>query len=183
MGISRPWRSVTVLFEGFPRVLERTALRPGRWFVAADGLRPVLCFATDVAEGGDPVTLTFGAPRVETVEVGTIGLSALSGPFATVEDTVVFAPGLLDGSPTLIAPARRTFRSGSLLRLRSGELGIGFVTGLKGELAVVSLNSGQRADGFELVFERWSLSLRRGAVETLIGHFKPIHSIGDRRWL
>lgn len=174
---------MTVLFEGFPRTLERTALRPGRWFVAAEGLRPILCFATDVSDGEDTLALTFGAPHVETVEVVPTPVGTLGGPFATVEDEIVFAPGLIEGAPTLIAPSRRTFRSGSLLRLRSGDLGIGFVTSRNGEMVIVSLGTGQRAEGFDLVFERWSLSLRRGGAETLIGYFKPLHSISDRRWL
>lgn len=174
---------MTVLFEGFPRTLERTALRPGRWFVAAEGLRPILCFATEARDGDDVLALTFGAPHVETVEVVPAAIGALGGPFATVEDEIVFAPGLVEGAPTLIAPSRRTFKSGSLLRLRSGDLGIGFVASRNGEMVIVSLSTGQRAEGFDLVFERWSLSLRRGNAETLIGYFKPLHSISDRRWL
>ena len=38
-------------FKGFPRALERSAIRPGRWFVAARGARAVLCFATDLKIG------------------------------------------------------------------------------------------------------------------------------------
>ena len=174
---------MTVTFEGFPRTLERAALRPGRWFVAAEGLRPILCFATEVTEGDDTLVLTFGAPHVETVEFASVPLNSLTGPFATVEDEIVFAPGLSEGAPTLIAPTRRTFRSGSLLRLRSGDLGIGFVTSRNGEMAAASLTTGQRAEGFDLVFERWSLSLRRREAETLIGYFKPLASFNDRKWI
>lgn len=174
---------MTVLFEGFPRTLERTALRPGRWFVAADGLRPVLCFATERGVGEDMVVLTFSAPRVEVIEVNAITLAALAGPFATPEDEIVFAPGSLEGAPTLIAPTRRTFRSGSLLRLRSGDLGIGFTVDRSGEMLVVSLHTGQKADGFDLVFERWSLSMRRAGVETLLGYFKPMQALADRKWV
>jgi hypothetical protein len=174
---------VTVLFEGFPRTLERNALRPGRWFVAADGLRPTLCFATERGQGEDMVILTFSAPRVEMIDVAATTLAALAGPFATVEDEVVFAPGMLDGAPTLIAPSRRNFRSGSLLRLRSGDLGIGFVTDRSGEMLIVSLNTGERVEGFDLVFDRWSLSLRRGGADTLLGYFKPMQSFSDRKWV
>jgi hypothetical protein len=46
---------------------------------------------------------------------------------------------------------------------------------------MVSLSTGQRAEAFDLVFERWSLSLRRGGVETLIGAFKPSPHLADRR--
>lgn len=174
---------MTVLFEGFPRTLERTALRPGRWFVAADGLRPTLCFATERGQGEETVILMFSAPRVEVIEVSATTLGALAGPFATVEDEVVFAPGTADGAPTLIAPSRRNFRTGCLLRLRSGDLGIGFVTDRSGEMLVVSLHTGERVEGFDLVFDRWSLSLRRSGVDTLLGYFKPHQSFADRKWV
>ena len=81
----------------------------------------------------------------------------------------------------LVAPARRAFRSGSLLRLRSGDLGVGFAAPAGGELVIVSLTTGHQADGFELVFDRWSLLLRRGAAETLIGYMKPVANLADRR--
>ncbi|MDP3658589.1 hypothetical protein [Phenylobacterium sp.] len=172
---------MTVSFEGFPRTLDRAALRPGRWFVAAEGLRAVLCLATDVVDGPDQLALTFSATGVEAIEFTATPLSALAGPFGTLEDEIVFAPGLADGRPVLIAPTRRAFRSGSLLRLRSGDLGVGFAAPAGGDLVIVSLSTGLRADGFELVFERWSLSLRRGAAESLIGYFKPVANFADRR--
>jgi|GEM_PF-1109873 len=165
---------MSVYFEGFPRVLNRSALRPGRWFVATDGLRPILCFATEVVDPADPLALSFGAPKVEIIEVAPTLISGLSGPFATVEDEVVFAPGLSgEQRPLLIPPTRRSFRSGSLLRLLSGDLGIGFAPKPNAPLVIVSLSTGERADGFDLVFERWSLALRRGGKETLLGYFKP----------
>ncbi len=172
---------MTVSFEGFPRILERTALRPGRWFVAADGARPLLCLVTALESRGDPVTLAFAATGVEVVDIAVVGLSALSGPYCTVEDEVVFAPGLAEGRPMLSAPLRRAFRAGALLRLRNGDLGIGFVTEPDGAAAIVSLANGQPAEGFDLVFERWSLSLRRAGLQTLIGHFKPLSSLSQRR--
>lgn len=171
-----------VSFEGFPRTLAENALRPGRWFVAAEGLRPVLCLATDVTEGDEDIVLTFSAPAVEMINFTPLPLSQLSPPFGSVEDEIVFAPGLLEGAPTLVAPSRRTFASGSLLRLRSGDVGIGFVTTRGGAMHIVSLTSGLRAEGFELVFERWSLTLRRNGVQTLLGYFKPLHAFSDRKW-
>ncbi len=171
--------AMVVTFEGFPRTLERSALRPGRWFVAADGLRPILCFATDVPDTDDTLALTFGAPRVELIDFAHIPLRQLAGPFATVEDEIVFAPGLTDRT-MLAAPTRRAFASGTLLRLRNGDLGIGFA--LKGgQPVIVSLATGERSEGFDLVFERWTLSVRRGGAEALIGAFRPLGSYGDER--
>jgi len=31
-----------------------------------------------------------------------------------------------------------------------------------------------RAEGYDLVFDRWTLSLRRGAAELLVGAYRPI---------
>jgi hypothetical protein len=172
---------MTVSFEGFPRTLERSALRPGRWFLAADGMRALLCLVTDVADGTDLAVLTFGAAGVEQLQFGVTALGSLAGPFSTVDDEMVFAPGAGDGRPMLAPPIRRAFRSGSLLRLRSGDLGVGFAANRGGHLVVVSLNTGARAEAFDLVFERWSLSLRRGGAETLIGSFKPLQTFSDRK--
>jgi hypothetical protein len=172
---------MTVSFEGFPRTLERSALRPGRWFVAAEGARPLLCLVTGVEADNDLVAITFGTSAVEVVQFGVTRLAALEGPFGTVEDEIVFSPGLTEGRPTLTPPVRRAFRAGSLLRLRNGDLGVGFGVEPQGLLAIVSLQTGQRAEGFDLVFERWSLSLRRGGAETLLGFFKPLASVVERR--
>jgi hypothetical protein len=172
---------MTVSFEGFPRVLERSALRPGRWFAAADGLKALICLATDVEDGQDHLVLAFSPTGVEQLEVGVTTIGGLAGPFGTLEDEVVFAPGAGDGRPLLAAPVRRAFRSGSLLRLRNGDLGVGFAANPGGHLIMVSLSTGQRAEAFDLVFERWSLSLRRGGVETLVGAFKPSPSLADRK--
>lgn len=169
-----------VSFEGFPRTLDRSALKPGRWFVAADGLRPVLCLATDILHKDEPLAVTFTAPKVETLEVEAVPHGIFAPPFASVEDDVVFAPGVGEQKPTLVAPVRRTVRHGSLARLRSGDLGIAFAPP-GGGVAVVSLTSGLRSDGHDLVFERWSMMLRRGAVETLVGSFKPTPRLADDR--
>lgn len=172
---------MAVSFEGFPQVLERSALRPGRWFVAAEGLRPILCLATEVMDPKNPVALTFGSPRVEQVEVESELIAVLPGPFATVADEVVFTPGLGDHRPQLIAPTRRSLRNGCLLRLKSGDLGIAFTLKAGGELMIVSLSTGERAEAFDLVFDRWSLGLRRGATERLIGYFKPLSPFAEER--
>ena len=58
-----------VYFEGFPRVVEREAMKPGRWFVAAEGARPLICFSTEEGgEGGERLILTFGTTRPETLD-------------------------------------------------------------------------------------------------------------------
>jgi hypothetical protein len=171
---------MTVLYEGFPRVLERSALRPGRWCVAAEGLRPVLCLVTDVESKGELLVVAFGAPKVETIEIEAVRLGDLAGPFGSVEDEMVFAPGFNDQRPTLVAPSRRPVRHGSLVRLRSGDMGVG-CTLPEGGLMVVSLASGMRSEGFELVFERWSLALRRGAAESLVGYFRPTPRLTEDR--
>jgi len=163
-----------VFFEGFPRVVERAALKPGRWFVAAEGARPLICFSTD--EGGEAderLMLTFGTTRPETLDFAATPLKALTGPLATLEHEVVFAPGLAGHSPQLTAPVRRPFRPGTLLRMRNGDLGLGFA-GQAGGLVAVSLATGLRTEGYDLVFDRWTLSLRRGGGELLVGAFRPI---------
>jgi hypothetical protein len=163
-----------VYFEGFPRVVERDAIKPGRWFVAAEGARPLVCFSTEEGgEAGERLILTFGSTRPETLDFATTTLKSLTGPLATLEHEVLFAPGLAGHSPQLTAPIRRPFRPGALLRLKSGDLGLGFA-GAGGGLTAVSLSSGLRAEGYDLVFDRWTLSLRRGATELLIGAYRPI---------
>ncbi|HZZ89749.1 MAG TPA: hypothetical protein VFE13_15585 [Caulobacteraceae bacterium] len=163
-----------VHFEGFPRIIEREAMKPGRWFVAADGARPLICFSTEEGgEGGERLVLTFGATRPETLDFAPTPLKNLIGPLATLEHDVVFAPGLAGHSPQLTAPVRRPFRPGALLRLRNGDLGLGFA-GDAGSLTSVSLATGLRVDGYDLVFDRWTLSLRRAGTELLVGAFRPI---------
>jgi hypothetical protein len=163
-----------VLFEGFPRVVERGALKPGRWFVAAEGARPLICFSTDDGgEADERLILTFGATRPETLDFAATPLKSLTGPLATLEHEVVFAPGLAGHSPQLTAPVRRPFRPGTLLRMRNGDLGLGFAAA-SGGLTAVSLATGLRTEGYDLVFDRWTLSLRRGGGELLVGAFRPI---------
>ena len=162
-----------VSFEGFPRVVDREAMKPGRWFVAADGARPLICFSTEEGEGGERMVLTFGTTRPETLDFAPTTLKSLIGPLATLEHDVVFAPGLAGHSPQLTAPVRRPFRPGALLRMKSGDLGLGFAA-VGGGLIAVSLTSGLRNEGYDLVFDRWTLSLRRGAAELLIGAYRPI---------
>ena len=165
---------MAVLFEGFPRVVDREALKPGRWFVAGEGARPLICFSTDEGEGAERLILTFGSARPETLDFAPAPLKSLTGPLATLEHEAVFTPGLAGQSPQLMAPVRRAFRPGALLRLKSGDLGVGFAAHAGGLLTIISLASGLRAEGFDMVFDRWSLTLRRGASELLVGSFRPV---------
>ncbi len=87
---------------------------------------------------------------------------------------MVFTPGLAKETPQLAAPQRRPFRSGALLRLRNGDLGVGFATPPRATLVVVSLATGHRSEGYDLVFDRWSLFLRKAGAELLVGHFRPV---------
>ena len=162
-----------IAFEGFPRIVERDTLKPGRWFVVAEGARPLVCFSTDEGEGHERLILTFGNTRPEMLDFAPARLGALMGPLASLEHEAVFAPGLPGAGPHLTAPIRRPFRPGALLRLRNGDLGLG-LAGDGGALICISLASGLRAEGYDLVFDRWTLSLRRGGVELLIGAFRPI---------
>lgn len=162
-----------VYFEGFPRIVERAALKPGRWFVAAEGARPLICFSTDEGEDDERLILTFGTTRPEALDFAPAPLKSLTGPLATLEHELVFAPGLAGHSPQLTAPIRRPFRPGALLRMRSGDLGLGFA-GVGGGLTAVSLTSGLKVEGYDLVFDRWTLSLRRAGAELLVGAFRPI---------
>ncbi|MGA0603770.1 hypothetical protein ACO2Q3_23890 [Caulobacter sp. KR2-114] len=173
-------RSASIAFQGFPRILDRADLRAGRWFVAAEDIRPVLCFVTEAVEGDDPIALTFSTARVEQVDFAAIALSRIPAPYCTVEDEIVFTPGLAAPGPLLLAPVRRPFRSGTLLRLRNGDLGVGFAL-RSGELVLVSLDSGAVSEAYDLVFERWTLSVRRDAVTHVIGHFKPLATLAAER--
>ena len=168
---------MAVHFEGFPRVLERTALRAGRWFVATGGRGAALCFMTDLGTGASRTVFTFRTAKLDGLDFMPVQLAELPGTLTTVEDDLVIAPGEGAKTPRLLAPGKRPFLSGSLLRLKNGDLGIGFADRSGGELILVSLISGERAEGFELVFDRWSLSLRRGDIETLVGCFRPSLSV------
>lgn len=162
---------MAVFFEGFPRVLDRSALKPGRWFLASIQRAPLLCFSTDVEIDEKPVVLTFRVAKPEQVEFAPYFLEEITGPITTVEDDLVFSPGDGSGKLQLAAPTKRTFPSGALLRLRNGDLGIGFMTRISRGVTVISLGSGLRSEGFDLVFDRWSLSLRRAGEHASIGRF------------
>lgn len=164
-----------VSFEGFPRTLQRAALRAGRWFVAADGHRALLCLATDAVDADERLAVVFTMTGVEKLDVVAVPISILLEPFGTVEDEVVFAPGQTEGLPMLVPPLRQGFRHGALLRLANGDLGIGVAPRPSSRMLIVSLNSGEQAEAFDLVFERWSLALRRGDAETRLGYFKAHH--------
>jgi len=167
---------MAVYFEGFPRVLDPSALKPGRWFMAASQRAPLLCFSTDVELDGKRVVLTFKFGKAELVEFTPCYLDEITGPLTTVEDDLVFTPGESPDRVQLAAPARRAFPSGALLRLRNGDLGVGFVTRISRGVTVISLATGLRGEGFDLVFDRWSLSLRRGAAHASLGHFKAANA-------
>jgi hypothetical protein len=161
-----------VHFTAFPRVLAAKALKPGRWFMAAGSQGPLLCMLTAIGEEANGLVLTFALGRTDTVEFRTARLGSISPPITTVEDDVVFAPGEGAEKLRLIAGAKKPFPSGSLLRLSNGDMGIGFAEKLNGQLMIVSLTSGAACDGFDLAFDRWSLSLRRGDRQALVGYFK-----------
>ena len=103
---------MAVSFEGFPRVVDRAALRPGRWFVAGEGVRPVICFSTEEGEEDERLVLTFSNARPEALDFAPVLLKTLTGPLATLEHDLVFVPGLPTQGPQLAAPVRRSFRSG-----------------------------------------------------------------------
>lgn len=159
-------------FEGFSRTLDRTSLRPGRWFLASFRRGPTICFVTDVGEGAARTVLTFKPARMDELDFAPVSLSEVLGTLATIEDELVLAPGLGPEAARLVAPDKRPFLSGSLLRLSNGDMGVGYADGVGGELVLVSLSTGERATGFDLVFDRWSLSLRRGASDRLVGYFR-----------
>jgi hypothetical protein len=165
---------MSILFEGFPRILDRSALKPGRWFMAASNKGPLLCLCTDAEIEQGEIVLTFRTGHMDQLEFTPALKKEIGNPVTTIEDDIVFSPGEGAEKLRLLAPTRRPFPSGALLRLRNGEVGIGFGERLGGELMIISLASGLRTDGYELVYERWSLSLRRGTAESLVGHFKGL---------
>jgi hypothetical protein len=161
-----------VHFEGFPRVVAAKALKPGRWFTASTSYGPQLCMRTAVGEDDNALVVMFGLGRTDTVDFRTMRLAAIPSPLTTVEDDVVFAPGEGAEKLRLMAAVKKPFPSGSLLRLSNGDMGIGFAEKLHGQLLIVSLTSGLECEGFDFVFDRWSLMLRRGGHSALVGHFK-----------
>ena len=164
---------MAVAFEGFPRLLARTVLRPGRWFASQSGYTPMLGFMTSVGEGENALILGFRAGKLDRLEFATLRLRDLPGTFSSVEDELVFAPGEISSLPRLVVPLKRPFVSGSLMRLKNGDIGIGFAEQSGGPLVLISLATGEICEGFDMVFDRWSLSLRRGGEVGLIGTFRP----------
>ena len=124
--------------------------------------------------GGEQFSLVlmFGLSKIDSLEFKTARLPSLTGPFSTVEDEMVFAPGEGAEKLRLQAASKKPFPSGSLLRLTNGDMGVGFAEKLNGELLIISLSSGLECEGFDLVFDRWSLTVRRANHEALIGHFR-----------
>jgi hypothetical protein len=172
---------MAVKFEGFAKVVDRSALRPGRWVVAQVSRSAALCFVTAMGEGAERVMLTFRPTGVEEVRFAPMILAEIGGVLTSVEDEMVFAPGGGIQPLGLFAPTRRPFPSGALLRLSSGDLGIGYAGPRLDELNLVSLTTGEPAQGFDLVFERWSLSVRRGEAETFLGRFRHGETQSDLR--
>ena len=133
---------------------------------------PHLCMLTTVGGEIDALVLLFGLGKADTVEFRTARLPTLVGPLSTLEDDVVFEPGEGADKLRLMAGMKKPFPSGALLRLGNGDMGVGFAERLNGQLLVISLSTGDEHDSFDLVFDRWSLSLRRGDRHALVGHFK-----------
>lgn len=162
---------MAVFFEGFPRVLDRSSLKPGRWFLASIDRAPLLCFSTDAEIDGKAVVLSFRLAKPGQIEFAPHFLDDITGIITTVEDDIVFSPGDGSGKLQLAAPTKRAFPSGALLRLRNGDLGIGFMTRISRGVTVISLSTGSQCEGFDLVFDRWSLSLRRAGEHAALGRF------------
>ena len=89
---------MAVFFEGFPRVLDRSALKPGRWFLASVQRAPLLCFSTDAEIEEKPIVLTFRIGKPEQIEFAPYFLDEITGLITTVEDDLVFGPGDGGGS-------------------------------------------------------------------------------------
>jgi hypothetical protein len=163
---------MTTTFLGFPRLIDRRGLKPGRWFLCGDKGAVALCMLTAIGGDLDALVIALSLGRADALEFRTLRLGAVVGPAATVEDELVFTPGEAPERLRPPLPTKRPFPSGSLLRLSSGDMGVGFAETLNGRLFVVSLTPGLDSEGFDLVFERWSLSLRRGSQSALFGHFR-----------
>jgi hypothetical protein len=117
---------MAVRFEGFARVVDRSALRPGRWIGAAIGHTAALCFATAIGEGAARVLLTFRPSRVEEIQFAPLGLSEITGALTSIEDDIVFSAGAGSQPVQLLVASHRAIASGALLRLSNGDLGIGY---------------------------------------------------------
>lgn len=161
-----------VLFSGFSRVIEPRALKPGRWFVAGTVHGTQLCMLTAIGAEHNSLVVMFGLGKLDQIDFRTQRMGALSGPFSTVEDEMTFVPGEGAEKPRLHAALKKPFPSGSLLRLADGDMGVGFADSFNGKLIIVSLSTGLEREGFDLVFDRWSLTLRRNSHEALVGAFR-----------
>src|SRR5690349_2818927 len=103
-----------ILFEGFPRILDRSALKPGRWFLAASTRGPLLCLATDAVVEQGEVIVTFRTGNMDSLEFAPALKKDIGGPVTTVEDDIVFSPGEGVQKLRLLSPTRRPFPSGAL---------------------------------------------------------------------
>ena len=110
--------------------------------MAAEGARPLICFSTEEGgEAGERLILTFGATRPETLDFATTALKTLTGPLATLEHELVFAPGIASHSHGELDAVEA-----ALLRLKSGDLGLGFAS-TGGALTAVSLSAARCRPG------------------------------------
>jgi hypothetical protein len=162
---------MALLFEGFPRKLAPASLKPGRWFATSHKYEAKVCVMTDAVDGETPIVLVFGQYRAQHLEFQPVLLKDLTETLLTVDCDIVFAPAGPAGRLALPMPSRRTSPQGALLQLHGGEYGIG-VSGPGGGFTAVSLVSGQVVEAYDLAFDHWSLTLRRGAVEMVLGIYE-----------
>lgn len=163
---------MALLFEGFPRLLDPSALRPGRWFATSYKLETRVCVMTDAAEDGVPIALAFGQHKAQHIEFEPVLVRDLTETLLTLDCDIVFAPTGPPGTLPLPLPSRRKSPHGALLHLTGGEFGIG-IAARGGRFTAVSLSSGHIAERYDLAFDTWSLTLRRGALETVMGVYEP----------
>lgn len=163
---------MALVFEGFPRLLEPSALKPGRWFATSYKLETRVCVMTDAAEDGVPIVLAFGQHKAQHVEFEPVLLKDLTETLLTLDCDIVFAPAGPAGRMALPVPSKRKSPHGALLHLTGGEFGIG-IAARGGRFTAVSLASGHIAERYDLAFDSWSLTLRRGTLETLMGVYEP----------
>lgn len=163
---------MALVFEGFPRLLEPSSLKPGRWFATSFKGETRVCVMTDAAEDRIPIALAFGQHRAQHIEFEPVLLRDFTETLLTLDCDIVFAPAGPAGRLPLPLPSKRKAPHGALLHLAGGEFGIG-VAGRGGRFTAVSLTSGHIAERFDLAFDHWSLTLRRGALETVMGVYEP----------
>jgi hypothetical protein len=162
---------MALLFEGFPRKLAPASLKPGRWFATSHKYEAKVCVMTDASDGDNPIVLAFGQYRAQHLDFTPVLLKDLTETLLTIDCDIVFAPAGPAGRLALPLPSRRTSPHGALLQLSGGEFGIG-VGGPGGGFTAVSLVSGQVAPAYDLAFDHWSLTLRRGAMEMTLGAYE-----------